>query len=70
MCRYASRVEKILRTNLGVDLNAKAEVNVTPAEEADKDEEKKGKVETKDLFEEQEDDDESTDPTKPYRDEL
>jgi len=55
---------------LGVDLNAKAEVNVTPAEEADKDEEKKGKVETKDLFEEQEDDDESTDPTKPYRDEL
>ncbi|CAG8617133.1 1248_t:CDS:10 [Funneliformis caledonium] len=66
---YASRVEKILRTNLGVDLNAKAEVNVTPAEEADKDEEKKEKVETEDLFDEQ-DHDESTDPTKPSRDEL
>ncbi|RIA93742.1 heat shock protein gp96 [Glomus cerebriforme] len=66
--KYAARVEKILRTNLGVDLNAEAEVNVTPAEDADKDE-TKGKVETEDLFEEQDDD--STDPTKPViRDEL
>lgn len=65
--RYAARVEKIIRSNLGVDLNAEAEVNVTPAEEADKDE-NKGKTETTDLFEEQ--DEEESDPTKPSRDEL
>ena len=72
LCRYATRVEKILRSNLGVDLNAEAEFNVTPAEEADKDE-KKDKIETENLFEEQEDedDDDSTDPAKPHHgDEL
>jgi len=65
--KYATRVEKILRSNLGVDTNAEAEVNVVQAEEADKDE-TKGKIETEDLFEEQDDD--ATDPTKPTRDEL
>jgi hypothetical protein len=57
---------------LGVDVNAEAEVNVTPAEEADKDE-NKGKIETTDLFGEQEEEDDETDPTKPTipkRDEL
>ena len=52
---------------MGVDLDAKAEVNVTPAEEADKVEEEKGKIETEDLFDEQDNEDDSTDPTRPYK---
>ena len=56
---------------MGVDLDAKPDINITPAEEADEvDEEKKGDFETESLFDEQDEED-STDPTKPViRDEL
>ena len=56
---------------MGVDLNAKPDINITPAEEADEvDEEKKGKIEieTESLFEQQDEED-SNDPTI-HRDEL
>ena len=48
-------VEKVLRTNLGIDLNAKPKIDIEPVQ--DKDE--KDKVELpkdKDLFDEQDED--------------
>jgi len=63
---YATRVEKILRTNLGVDPEATVEIDEEPAPELDDAEkkqqaEKLAKQEEKDLFEEQEDDDQEID---------
>ncbi|CAG8527333.1 10864_t:CDS:2 [Acaulospora colombiana] len=55
---FATKIEKILRANLGVDLNAEAVVDISPIVDDDKDEEKK----PVDLFDELDD---STDPTKP-----
>ncbi|CAG8689426.1 17398_t:CDS:2, partial [Cetraspora pellucida] len=72
--KFAEMVEKILRKNLGIDLNAKPEINIVPAEDVDSTEKKSS--EDEDLFKEfdrdeppvkpsTDADDDSTDPTKP-----
>ncbi|CAG8635227.1 21457_t:CDS:2 [Cetraspora pellucida] len=72
--KYAEMVERILRKNLGIDLNAKPEINIVPAEDVDPTEKKSS--EDEDLFKEfdrdeppvkpsTDADDDSTDPTKP-----
>ncbi|CAG8541156.1 10600_t:CDS:2 [Dentiscutata erythropus] len=68
---------KILRKNLGIDLNAKPEINIVPAEDADLTEKKSSELKKhENLFKEfdrdepsvkpsTDADDDSTDPTKP-----
>ncbi|CAG8527637.1 15835_t:CDS:2 [Dentiscutata heterogama] len=63
--KYSDKVERILRKNLGIDLNAKPEINIVPAEDADPTEKKSSESkEENDLFKELDQDD-SSDPTKP-----
>ncbi|KAF0525474.1 heat shock protein Hsp90 [Gigaspora margarita] len=70
--KYAERVERILRKNLGINLDAKPEINIVPAEDADPNEKKSSKIkENDDLFKELDSDDDFSDPTKPsFHDEL
>jgi len=53
--KYASMVEKMLRTNLGIDLNSKPEINIEPAQDKDEEEVESSKKD-EDLFKELEDD--------------
>ncbi|CAG8792652.1 30276_t:CDS:2, partial [Gigaspora margarita] len=68
----SERVERILRKNLGINLDAKPEINIVPAEDADPNEKKSSKLkENDDLFKELDSDDDFSDPTKPsFHDEL
>ncbi|CAG8479992.1 6251_t:CDS:2 [Paraglomus occultum] len=65
--KYASRVEKVLRQNLDIDVEAKATVNEEPAPELDEEEKKKLEELSKDEEFELDDDDE---PSKHIKDEL
>ncbi|CAG8680129.1 16108_t:CDS:2 [Gigaspora rosea] len=69
--KYAERVERILRKNLGINLDAKPEINIVPAEDADPNEKSSKLKENDDLFKELDNDDDFLDPTKPsFHDEL
>ncbi|CAG8523026.1 582_t:CDS:2, partial [Scutellospora calospora] len=75
--KYVTMIEKILRRNLGIDPDAKPEINIVPAEDADPTAKSNPELkDEEDLFNELERDespvkpsnddaDDSTDPTKP-----